>query len=216
VITYLNIFWFERRLLNRAANFAIISFLYLAASTYLMLSKIRQRVKGLADEEDWKYHIVPVVHYARVLAKTMRVDEELAELAALLHDIGRLKFGDADHEITGMVEAEKILKEYHYPQEVIDEIKQCVGSHRGNKENPPTSTLARIIANADAMAHFDVLPLFFYWRAKKESFDEAFRWVDEKIERDWHKKLTLPEAKKLMEEKYKAVRLLLNSINAYR
>jgi hypothetical protein len=65
------------------------------------------------------------------------------------------------------------------------------------------------------MAHFDVLPVFFYWRCKKVSFEEAFKWVDEKIERDWNKKLTLPEARKMMKDKYKAIKLILDSNRVY-
>ncbi|HPS21591.1 MAG TPA: HD domain-containing protein [Candidatus Paceibacterota bacterium] len=153
-----------------------------------MLEKIRELVKSEAEQDDWKYHIIPVVNYAKKLAKILKVDEEIVELAALLHDIGRLKFGGENHDITGIPEAEKILKEHNYPQDTIDEIKHCVESHRGSKDLIPKTILAKIIANADAMAHFDVLPIFFYWRSKKDSFEEVLKWTDEKIERDWNKK----------------------------
>ncbi|HLC57681.1 MAG TPA: HD domain-containing protein [Candidatus Nanoarchaeia archaeon] len=176
-----------------------------------MLEKIRQLVKNEADEDDWDYHLVPVVNYAKKLAKLLKADEEVTELAALLHDIGRLRFSDEDHDITGVPEAEKILKEHGYPQKVIDEVKHCVESHRSSKNISPKTTIAKIIANADAMAHFDILPVFFYWRCKKSNFKEAFTWVDEKIERDWNKKLTLPEAKNMMKEKYQAIKLILDS-----
>lgn len=145
----------------------------------------------------------------------MKADEETVELAALLHDIGRLKFGEGDHDITGIPEAEKILKEHNYPQNVIDEVKHCIESHRGSKNISPKTTIAKIITNADAMAHFDILPVFFFWRSKKQSFDEAFKWVDDKIDRNWNKKLTLPEAKKMMEKKYKAIKLVLDSNREY-
>ena len=167
-----------------------------------MLNKIREFVKKEADEDDWKYHIVPVVNYSKKLAKILKQDEEIVELAALLHDIGRIKHGGKDHEITGIPEAEKLLKKHNCPQNVIDEVKHCIESHRGNKDAPPRTTIAKIIANADAMAHFDVLPVLLYWRCQKSSFEEAFKWLDDKIERDWNKKLTLPEARKIMKEKY--------------
>ncbi len=61
------------------------------------------------------------------------------------------------------------------------------------------------------MAHFDVLPAFFYWRSKDSSFEEAFKWVDDKIERDWDKKITLSEASQMIKEKYKAIKLILDS-----
>ena len=180
-----------------------------------MLEKIRQVVKNEAEEGDWKYHIVPVINYAKKLAKILKVNEETAELAALLHDIGRIKFGPEDHEITGVPEAEKILKGHNYPQDVIDEVKHCIESHRGSKDVPPRTTIAKIIANADAMAHFDAFPVFFYLRSKDSSFEDAIKWAEEKLERDWKKKLTLPEARKMMEGKYKAIKLVLDSARAY-
>jgi putative nucleotidyltransferase with HDIG domain len=179
------------------------------------IEKIRQIVKNEAAEDDWKYHIVPVVNYAKKLAKILRADEETVEVAALLHDIGRLKHGGENHDVTGMPEAEKILEEHDYPQDIIDEVKHCIESHRGSKDIPPKTIIAKIIANADAMAHFDVLPIFFYWRCKKSSFEDAFKWVDEKIDRDWNKKLTLPEAREMMKEKYKAIKLVLDSNREY-
>ena len=57
-----------------------------------------------------------------------------------------------------------------------------------------TETLAaRIVANADAT------PRMFYWRAT-EKFEDGLRWVDKKVERHWHEKLTLPEARELVRE----------------
>jgi putative nucleotidyltransferase with HDIG domain len=180
-----------------------------------MLNKVRDLVKNEAEEADWKYHIAPVVKYAKKLAKILNANEEVVELAALLHDIGRLRFGGENHDVTGIPEAEKILTEHNAPQEVIDEVKHCIESHRGSKDISPKTTIAKIIANADAMAHFDILPVFFYWRSKKQTFDEAFKWVDDKIDRDWNKKLTLPEAREMMEEKFKAIKLVLNSTKEY-
>lgn len=145
----------------------------------IMLEEIRKVVRDKAEEEDWKYHIVPVVKYAKQLAVMLKEDEETAELAALLHDIGRLIPGGEkeNHEIIGVPEAEKILKENGYPKDIIDEVKHCVESHRSGKGTPPRTSIARIIANADA--------------------------------------LTIPEAKELMREKYKAIRLILDSTKRY-
>lgn len=180
------------------------------------IDKIRELVKNEAEENDWKYHILPVVKYAKKLAKIYKADEEIIELAALLHDIGRIKFHDEDHHISGAAETEKILKEYDYSIEVIKEVKHCVESHRGSQDIKQKTISAKIIANADAMAHFDTLPIFFYWRKWMKSFEEVVKFVDEKIERDWNKKITLPEAKIMMEKKYKAIRLLIDTLKEYR
>jgi len=181
------------------------------------ITKIRKLVKEKFKETDWKYHIIPVIKYAKKLAKEYRINEKMVELAALLHDIGRIEMkDDEEHHIIGIPKAEKILRKYEYPEETIKQVLHCVESHRTSKGPKPMTMLAKIIANADAMAHFDALPVFFYWLATQgKSFEEIVKWVDEKIEKDWHKKITFPKAKKIVEKKYKAVRLLLDSLKEY-
>ncbi|MDD5221123.1 MAG: HD domain-containing protein [Candidatus Pacebacteria bacterium] len=183
------------------------------------VEEIKKIVQKRLEDTDWNYHILPVVRYAKKLAKIYKVDGEIVELAALLHDIGRNNVGkdisqEDKHHIVGANEAVKILQKYKYPEKTILEIKHCIEAHRTLK-GPKSKTLtAKIIANADAMAHFDSLPIFFYWRAiqRKDKFEDIVKWVGDKIERDWKMKITLPEAKKLVEKKYKAIKLLLSSI----
>jgi len=181
------------------------------------ITKIKQLVEEKFEENDWKYHMLPVIKYAKKLAKIYRLNEETVELAALLHDIGRIEIkDDEEHHIRGIPRAEKILRKHNYSEDIIKEVLHCVESHRTSKGTKPRTMIAKIIANADAMAHFDVLPVFFYWRSNLgESFKEILKWVDTKIEKDWNKKITLPEAKKIVEKKYKAARLLLDSLKAY-
>jgi uncharacterized protein len=178
------------------------------------IKKIEQLVKERFEESDWKYHIAFVVKYAKKLAKIYKENENIIELAALLHDIGRAKIeNDQMHHITGIAEAEKILKDFNYSEDIIKEVKHCIESHRRNVGPKPKTMIAKIIANADAMAHFDALPVFFYWKGKrKDKFEDILDWADKKIKDDWEKKITLPEAKNMMKEKYKAIRLLLNSL----
>ena len=179
-----------------------------------MITKVRKVVKKEADEADWKFHILPVLKYAKLLSKKKKVNQEVLELAVLLHDIGRFKYGGKNHEVTGIKEAEKILKKFKYSPEIIKEIKHCVASHRRYSKVKPKTEIAKILVNADAMAHFDILPVFFYWRSKKQTFTEAFKWVEKKIEKSWQK-LTLPEAKKLMKEKYLRVKEILKTNKEY-
>lgn len=180
------------------------------------IREVRKLVKSKFKEHDWKYHIVPVVKYAKKLAKEYKVDEEVVELAALLHDIGRVSIKhDEDHHVVGVPEAERVLRKFNYPEKVIEEVKHCVASHRTSKGPEPKTMIAKIIANADAMAHFDILPVFFHWRHKRYKFEENVKWADNKIKKDWQKKLTLPRARNLVEKKYKAIRLLLDALKKY-
>ncbi len=177
-----------------------------------MLNKVREIVKAESPERMWKYHILLVVKYSKLLARKLGANEELAEIGALLHDIGRIRVGEENHEITGPLEAEKILKGLNFSQTIIDEIKHCIESHRSSKDTKPRTIIAKIIANADAMAHFDIIPVLLQIGLERAgNIETATVWLMEKLERDWNKKLTIPEAKKLVQKKYQAAKLLLNS-----
>jgi len=183
----------------------------------MTIEKIRALVRAECDDWNWHYHILPVVKYARLLAVELGEDEDMAELAALLHDIGRLLFGSQDHDTRGAREAETILKEHGYPDETIQAIRHCVEAHRGNGEVKPTTLLAKIIASADALSHFDIIPAMIQAGLKRESGDieKAVKWVDAKIERDYHEKLLVESAKRLAKDKYEAFRLLIDAMQGY-
>lgn len=180
------------------------------------IEKVRKLVKDKFKGYDWKYHIVPVVKYAKKLARKYKVDAEILELAALLHDIGRVDIKhDEDHHIVGVPIAEKILRKLDYSDKIIGEIKHVVASHRTSQGPKPRTMIAKIVANADALAHFDILPMFFYWRHRRYKFEDNVKFVENKIKKDWQIKLTLPGAKKMVEKKYKAIILLLDALKEY-
>lgn len=176
----------------------------------MSMEKIKEIVKSRAKKEDFEQHILIVRKYALLLAKKLNANEEVVELASYLHDIARLDSNDENHHINGAIEAEKILKEMNYSQEIIDHVKECVVSHRKDLDIKPKSIEAKIISDADIMAHFDSIPFLFFVaiRYKNKNYDESLKWVYEKIKRDWEK-LTLPEAKEMMKEKYEAIMKVL-------
>jgi putative nucleotidyltransferase with HDIG domain len=175
-----------------------------------MLEKVKEAVREEAINETW-VHIQLVAKYARYLAKKEGVNEEVAELAALMHDIGRVKLGGKDHEITGVEEADKILKKIGYPEDVVEEVKHCVRSHRASKDYPAKTKIALIVRDADAMAHFDMIPSLFRVGLSKHdgNVEKTIEWIEAKLDRDWNRKMHLAESKKITEEKYKAAKLLL-------
>jgi uncharacterized protein len=181
-----------------------------------IIKQIEDLVKNCAGDEDWSSHVLKVKKYAIDLAVILKADLEVTELAAILHDIGRYKFGGKNHEETGAVEAEKILQDFKIPQTILDRVVSCIRTHKADKDNLPASVEAEILANADAMAHFDSVPFFFYKRSKDLSFEEIINWVEEKLKEDWQEKLTLEEARKLIAEKYKNIKILLESSKTIR
>ena len=180
-----------------------------------MDERIKEIVRKECGEDDYKYHVVIVVKYAKMLADKLNADKEVVELAAWLHDI-TVQTDDANHHESGAKRAEEILRDFNYSDDLICKIKGCIISHRTSKAIEPDSIEAEIIRNADAIAHFDILPVLFKYKLDKgEDLKTAFQWVYDKIERDWSKKITLKEAKELAQEKYEAIKLVLDSLKEY-
>lgn len=178
-----------------------------------MIEKVREIIRKEAGERDWKLHVSLVVKYAKELAKIYNESEEIAELAALLHDIGFFRYGDENHEITGSRDAGIILREHGYSEEIIKQVEHCIKTHRASGKNHPETKIAEIIRDADALSHFDVFPLLIQFGLEKFDNDteKAVKWVSDKLDRDWNNKMHLPESKKIGEEKYKAAKLLLDA-----
>lgn len=182
---------------------------------------MREEIKQIIEKEcaeldyfDYRYHLLPVVEYAAKLAEICEVNKEVVELSAWLHDIGRIKFGARNHELTGAAEAERLLKQFGYSAEIIEQVKHCILAHRGSGSIRPQTMEAKVVAAADALAHFDMfLPLLTAIGKRGKGKDDKilYRWIYEKMERDWNKKILIPEAMEIAEEKYRAIELLLGS-----
>ena len=161
--------------------------------------------------EPYIWHFVPMHRYAKKLAENLGADIEIVELAAWLHDIGSIMKKREDHQITGAKIAEDKLKELDYPENKIKKIKLCILNHRGSVNNKKESVEEKIIADADAMSHFDAIPGLFgaAYVNEKKNRTEAKESVKQKLIRSWNK-LSFEESKKLVKPKYEAAMLLLN------
>ncbi len=159
--------------------------------------------------EPYEFHFIPTVNYAKKLAEELGGDLELVEIAAWLHDIGSIIYGREKHHITGAEIAEKKLKELNYPEEKIELVKKCILNHRGSIDNLRISVEEKIIAEADAMSNFEMIPgIFkaaFVYENKNQS--EAKESVRKKLQNKWNQ--LSDKGKELIKEKYESAMILL-------
>jgi uncharacterized protein len=187
----------------------------------MVIKEIIELSKNSYSEKDFHYHILPVVKNALMLAEKLNADKEVVEVAAYLHDIGRASKRDEfvkenEHHTIGAKKTREILAGFGCDEEFIKKVEHCVLTHRGRKGPDPETIEAEIIANADAMAHYDTfLDLFAFFLESGESFEDSIKNIDKKMKRNWEKKLTLPEAKEMVKEKYHAINLILKNIKEY-
>lgn len=158
----------------------------------------------------WSHHILDVVKFGKELSRIYGADEEVVEIAALLHDYAGIadSANRENHHIAGAAEAGKLLSGYGFPKERIGMVKKCILNHRssvGNSKNTPEEIC---VASADAIAHINQVASLFYvsYRELEMDIDRGREWVREKIERDWTKLCAY--GKEMIEEKYKAIMIL--------
>ena len=136
----------------------------------------------------WNEHIKYVYMESQKLAKLYEADIEIVKIAALLHDIALIcKVGDKkDHHINGKKLAEKILKEYDYPEEKLSRVLSAVYNHRSSKNATNLEELC--VADADIIAHFDNIPMTFNlaYNILKLNLNEVRDWLKNAFEKDFN------------------------------
>jgi len=148
----------------------------------------------------WNIHLKPVIEYSKQMAEKYNADKDAVWLGAILHDIARLT-DEEPHDEIGSEKAYKLLLEKGFDDKLAETVKNIILAHRCKKYQPQTLE-QKIIASADAMAHF--LPPFYLWFAKYSSktFPEILESNMRKIERDYNEKIFFEDEKKMVEEQY--------------
>ena len=175
-----------------------------------MDKKLLDFMKSQYPQDDWKHHISIVMKYSKYLAELEHENIEIAELSALLHDIGGYRHGWTDHHKTGAIEAEKILKDYGYDKKIIDKVKECIEAHPTSATNNPKNKLITVMRDADTLAHFDAVPWFIGLKNEK-NYNAAIKWVSDKLDNDYNHKLHLEESKRIAKGKYAAAKIVLGN-----
>lgn len=162
-----------------------------------IINYLKIEIKNRAEKESNKFgigvlhHIEAVVKNAEILANEYGADKEVCIIAAWLHDIASIteyKLYE-EHHIHGAKIADEILTKFNYDLEKKELVKLCILNHRGSINNKRLSEEEQVVADADAISHFDNIPSLFYlvYKEKNMSFKEGKNFVKGKLERSYNK-----------------------------
>ena len=169
-------------------------------------SKIYDKTQNCEIGQTWKYHLLPVIKNAVMLAERYNANKDIVEIAAIFHDYADLiDYKNRDvHHILGAEYAETILKNDKFEQSFIDKVKLCILNHRASVVKDKFSPEEICVADADAMSHFDNVVELICWRAYLgESIEECNNFVKKKIKKSYAK--MSKETKDLMHDKYESI-----------
>lgn len=152
-------------------------------------------------------HIVAVVKNAAFLAEHYGADQEVVMIAAWLHDIASVTDYSLyeQHHIHGAEIAYHILKEYHYDEQKILLVQECIRNHRGSVNFEKRSIEELCVADADAISHFDSVPnlLYLAYVTKGMGMEDGVDFVKSKLTRSYQK--LSEESKILYQDKFREV-----------
>ena len=143
----------------------------------------------------------------KCLKKFPEANEEIALLGVWLHDIGHYPLPtEIDHAVRGEERARAFLAERNVDLYIIDQVCHCVRSHR-NKDVPPASLEARLLAFSDSASH--LVDTEMYMDMVKGGRGELALG---KVERDYRDLALIEEMQEEYTPLYEAWKVLLTKL----
>ena len=163
---------------------------------------------------DWLYvnHVLWVADKAEELAKRFNVDPEGCRAVALLHDISDTKIAREDEsseELSLTMARDLLLRSGYDEAEVSKLVDDAIRYHSCRDSESPQSDEGKILATADALAHFQT---DFYLHAFSQKlfgqYDTLKQWSAKKIEKDFNNKIMYDEIREEVRPQYETFKLL--------
>ena len=172
--------------------------------------QIREEIKKESPKDFLETHLLAVEKFAKELIKKIPdANEEIIMLGVWLHDIQRIRKTEGDHAKVGALEAENIMKKYNYDEETIKIVKEMIIVHECDSESIPQNVEGKILTSADGMSHFIndfYLKTVLLGKKKFKDAEDYKKWVLEKIDRDYNKKIQFDFAKEIIQERYDLIK----------
>ncbi len=116
--------------------------------------KVKNSLNNAKGSHDWE-HTQRVYNLCMHIGKKENADLEVLKLAALLHDIARLKEdksnGEICHAEKGSEIAKEILQKYDFNNEIIENVSHCIRSHRFRGNVLSKTKEAKVLFDADKL-----------------------------------------------------------------
>lgn len=179
---------------------------------FKLVKKSYQKSKQPFAKWMWQQHVPTVVVLANKLADKYGGNTNLAVAGALLHDFGDAFIDrfDKEFETVSQQEAKQLLIKVGYqPTEIINVLYNILKPHSCRGGNVPTTIEGKVVATADAITHLKSdFYLQFCWMhlPQDKSYQQWLEWIEEKLERDFHKKIFFEDERKETLARYLAMK----------
>jgi hypothetical protein len=155
---------------------------------------------------EWHLEIVEKIAY-ELLEHYPQIDKDLITVMVWMHDYGKtINFNDQYH--TTQTEGRKKLTELGFEQDFIEKVLGFVEIMDKKMEidmyEAPLEV--QLVSSADGCSHLTGPFMYFWWRENPQKhYEQLMGDTMAKAEKDWTRKITLPEARKAFETRYRLI-----------
>jgi len=167
------------------------------------IEKVREEVYRLFRDDteekryqyvrrDWIFpnHLDIMIDLSKDMCKKYGGDIVICELAALLHDIGlvykRETASPEGHELRSVEYTTDVLKKFDFPQNIVDEVIECIVSTEKDEKGKPLSINAQILRTSDIVSQF-IGVHYFAKAAFSGDWKFHYNWMKDRVESCYNK-----------------------------
>lgn len=156
----------------------------------------------------WTYHVMPVAETSRKMAIKYGGDKDIVHIGALMHDIGFI-YSKQKHDVVGAVKAYNLLVKKGFSQKMARAVSNIALCHRCKQEFPETIE-EKIVASADAIAHFS--PAYYLGLSviANEDYKDLVKNNFKKLIKDFDNKIFFELEKKKFKKVVKAFKKIFH------
>jgi hypothetical protein len=188
-----------------------------------MLDKIvafREHVKEAASNPDFVHHKWFVQWHLEIVEKIASelcehypdANRELVEVMVWLHDYGKIMDFNREYEAT-QTEGPKALFGVGFPHQFVETALKAVEmlDRKMELDLRQAPIEVQIVSSADGCSHMVGPFLHIFWNEATDktfagkTFEELMHLDRAKVEKDWARKIVLPEARQAFEARYKFI-----------
>ncbi|MDP2684320.1 MAG: HD domain-containing protein [bacterium] len=159
-------------------------------------------------------HISLVRHYGQTLAREYNANQEIVDLAAILHDMGAEQ-GEVHAQASADI-AKNFFKKFKIKKDDLDNIIIVIANHSSKKPGKPykedVTLETKIMRDADALSFFDDTYIGYYQKKIETMASDSAKKVTLEKMIQMKQKITTPLGLQLANDKYQAAVKYFDSI----
>jgi HD superfamily phosphodiesterase len=183
------------------------------------IEKFKQIVINNNSNRDFRFHEWMVKYHLEIVEKIAmelcgiypEANRDIVQTLVWFHDFGKSIDENNEKEIT-IREGTKALLDCGFSQDFIDKVvyhwEIMEKKNEEDLNNAPIET--KIISSADGAAHF-VGVFYATYFADGNDFSYTIKELEDKMKKDWERKIVLPEVKEAFKNRYKFMQEMIGN-----